>query len=58
MRKDPLWQAHTVYRPFLIRYREDFAYKWKEAPQHCGRFPANIFELQHELSNLRLKHFG
>ena len=57
-REDPLWQAHMVYRPFLIRYREDFAYKWKETPQHCGRFPANIFELQHELSNLRLKHFG
>ncbi|REB05494.1 glycosyltransferase [Sporosarcina sp. BI001-red] len=57
-REDPLWQAHTVYRPFLIRYRKDFEYTWKETPQHCGRFPANIFELKHELSNLRLKHLG
>ena len=57
-REDYLWQAHMVYRPFLIRYRGDFEYKWKETPQHCGRLPANIFELQHELSDLRLKHFG
>lgn len=57
-RDDPQWQAHTIYRPFLIRYRKDFAYKWKETPQHCGRFPVNIFEQKHELSNLRLKHLG
>ncbi|MCM3758431.1 glycosyltransferase [Sporosarcina aquimarina] len=57
-REDPLWQAHKVYRPFLIRYRKDFEYEWRETPQHCGRFPANIFELNHELSNLRLKHLG
>lgn len=57
-REDHLWRAHFLYRPFLLRYRSDFDYKWKEAKQHCGRFPENIFELPHRLSPLRLKHLG
>ncbi|GAB6992254.1 glycosyltransferase [Paenibacillus pini] len=57
-REDAFWQSHLHYRPFLIRYREDFEYQWKETPQHCGRLPANIFELPHVLSPLRLKHLG
>ncbi len=28
------------------------------SPQHCGRFPENIFELPNRISQLRLKHFG
>ncbi|MBJ9993539.1 glycosyltransferase [Paenibacillus sp. S28] len=57
-REDHLWRSHFTYRPFLIRYRPDFVYHWRETPQHCGRFPENIFELPHRLSDLRLKHFG
>lgn len=57
-REDRYWQAHHSYRPFLLRYREDFTYSWNDLPQHCGRLPENIFELPHQLSNLRLKHLG
>ncbi|MEK3899686.1 MULTISPECIES: glycosyltransferase family 2 protein [unclassified Paenibacillus] len=57
-REDSYWQAHQSYRPFLLRYREDFTYAWNDLPQHCGRLPENIFELSHQLSNLRLKHLG
>ncbi|MEK3761672.1 glycosyltransferase family 2 protein [Paenibacillus sp. FSL P4-0338] len=57
-REDSYWQAHQSYRPFLLRYREDFNYAWNDLPQHCGRLPENIFELSHQLSNLRLKHLG
>lgn len=57
-REDMYWQAHQSYRPFLLRYREGFTYTWNDLPQHCGRLPENIFELPHQLSNLRLKHLG
>jgi glycosyltransferase involved in cell wall biosynthesis len=57
-REDQLWRSHLIYRPFLVRYKHDFVYRWKETPQHCGRFPENIFELPHHLSELRLKHLG
>ncbi|WP_152393327.1 glycosyltransferase family 2 protein [Paenibacillus guangzhouensis] len=57
-REDQLWRSHLTYRPFLLRYRPDFIYKWRETPQHCGRIPENVFELSHRLSELRLKHFG
>jgi glycosyltransferase involved in cell wall biosynthesis len=57
-REDMYWRSHQSYRPFLLRYREDFTYLWNDLPQHCGRLPENIFELPHQLSNLRLKHLG
>lgn len=57
-REDKYWRAHTVYRPFLIRYRPDFPYKWKQTPQHCGRMPANVLELPAVRSPIRLKHYG
>ncbi|MBW4084786.1 glycosyltransferase family 2 protein [Paenibacillus sp. S150] len=57
-REDRYWRSHLSYRPFLLRYREDFNYEWNDLPQHCGRLPENIFELPHLLSNLRLKHLG
>lgn len=57
-REDSYWQAHQSYRPFLLRYREDITYTWNDLPQHSGRLPENIFELPHQLSNLRLKHLG
>ncbi|MBW7475173.1 glycosyltransferase [Paenibacillus oenotherae] len=57
-RDDRYWRAHLTYRPFLFRYRPGFPYQWKETPQHCGRFPDNIFQLPHQLSELRLKHLG
>ncbi|GGG87260.1 glycosyltransferase family 2 protein [Paenibacillus radicis (ex Gao et al. 2016)] len=57
-RDDQYWNAHHRFRPFLLRYEPGFQYRWKETPQHCGRFPENIFELPNRLSGLRLKHFG
>ncbi|MFC4777399.1 glycosyltransferase family 2 protein [Paenibacillus sp. GCM10023252] len=57
-REDSIWRAHLHYRPFLLRYKPGFTYTWKETPQHCGRYPQNIFELHHQLSALRLRHLG
>lgn len=57
-REDTYWRGHFHYYPFLIRYRSSFLCRWKEAAQHCGRFPENIWELPHKNSPLRLKHFG
>ncbi len=52
------WQAHKIYRPLLVRYREDFNYEWYEAPLHCGRLPHNILKLPGRQSRLRVKHYG
>ncbi|MFC3803500.1 glycosyltransferase [Cohnella sp. GCM10012308] len=57
-RDDEYWQAHHYYRPFLLRYRPDFDYRWRASAQHCGRFPENILELPSAKSELRLKHMG
>lgn len=57
-REDDHWRAHSMYRPFLLRYRKDFTYTWKETVQHCGRFPENIFQLPNQISHLRVKHYG
>jgi len=57
-REDLYWKAHFNYRPFLVRYKKEFVFQWKETAQHCGRLPENIFALPHSLSNLRLKHLG
>ncbi|HRD56065.1 MAG TPA: glycosyltransferase [Parachlamydiaceae bacterium] len=57
-RDDQYWSAHHHYRPFLIRYKPDVDYVWKETTQHCGRFPLNIYNMAYKASELRLKHFG
>ncbi|MGQ9778299.1 MAG: glycosyltransferase family 2 protein [Bacillota bacterium] len=57
-REDEYWQAHRVYRPFLVRYRADFRYEWRDTPQHGGRFPWNIALLKNANSPLRVKHLG
>lgn len=57
-REDDLWQAHKLYRPFMLRYHNDAHYTFKQTAQHCGRMPANVFDFPYELSNYRLKHFG
>ncbi len=57
-RDDQLWCAHNTYRSFLLRYRPDFKYEWKETPQHCGHFPKNIYMLPAAACSLRLKHYG
>ena len=57
-RDDQYWSAHYTYRPFLMRYRKNFAVQWKETPQHCGHFPLNILSLPNGKSEIRLKHFG
>lgn len=57
-REDQYWRSHLSFRPFLVRFQPNLNYQWKETPQHCGRFPENIFQLPHALSDLRLKHYG
>ncbi|WP_291649684.1 glycosyltransferase [Clostridium sp.] len=57
-REDSLWNAHNTYRLFMIRYQENYNYKFRETPQHCGRMPYNCNNLSYELSSLRLKHYG
>lgn len=57
-RDDEFWTAHKTYRPFLLRYQENFNYIWKETAQHCGRFPMNVLQLPSAISELRLKHYG
>ena len=57
-RDDAIWCAHNTYRSFLVRYKKDFNYTWRETPQHCGHFPKNIYELPAGASAMRLKHYG
>lgn len=42
----------------MVKYVPGFNYFWRESPQHCGRFPQNIYELADDISDLRLKHLG
>ncbi|SHE28716.1 glycosyltransferase [Desulforamulus putei] len=57
-REDSYWCAHKTFRPFMVRYVPGFAYRWRETPLHCGRFPINILHLKGENHPLRLKHLG
>ena len=57
-REDQYWNAHSVYRPFLMRYQPTFNYIWNETPQHCGRFPMNTFSFPKTKSEFRVKHLG
>lgn len=57
-REDKYWNAHFRYWPLLLRYQPFFDYKWKETPQHCGRFPCNIADLPSTICDLRIKHMG
>jgi glycosyltransferase involved in cell wall biosynthesis len=57
-REDSFWQAHLSYRPFMIRYRPDVEYIWKETPQHCGRFPITISHFSYWCHPARIKHYG
>lgn len=58
-RDDQYWSAHTRYSPFLLRYRPEVRYHWRETPQHCGRMPRWDSGTLHERgSQLRLKHYG
>lgn len=57
-REDKHWNAHSIYRPFLMRYQPDFNYRWNEISQHCGRFPVNTFSFPRADSEFRVKHFG
>lgn len=57
-REDQYWQAHHYFRPFLVRFKPDYRYVWRETPQHCGRLPANITDTRVIRSMLRVKHLG
>lgn len=57
-REDEYWNAHSIYRPFLIRYQPQFNYLWNDSPQHCGRFPMNIFAFKAVEIACRVQHLG
>jgi len=57
-REDKYWNAHSIYRPFLLRYQPHFNYVWNETPQHCGRFPVNALLFPKTTSEFRVKHLG
>ncbi|NQX64565.1 glycosyltransferase [Paenibacillus alba] len=57
-REDAYWSAHHTYRPFLLRYKPNFPYLWKETAQHCGRYPATINLFSYVCHPARVKHFG
>lgn len=57
-RDDKLWNAHSRSWPLLLRYKPDFAYRWRETPQHCGRFPCNIGSLPRGIPEFRVMHLG
>lgn len=57
-REDKYWSSHASYRPFLLRYQPDFPYEYSTTPQHCGRFPMNIFSHPNANVEYRIKHFG
>jgi glycosyltransferase involved in cell wall biosynthesis len=57
-REDGFWRAHTVYRPFLLKYIKGFPYEFNRRSQHCGRLPINAYDLPNELSEYRIKHYG
>ncbi|MFD2114462.1 glycosyltransferase [Paenibacillus yanchengensis] len=57
-RDDHYWRAHHLYRPFLVRYKPNIDYIWKESDQHSGRFPLSISDFPYHLHQLRIQHFG
>jgi hypothetical protein len=57
-REDAYWHAHSIYRPFLLRYQPAFPYSWPEGSQHCGRFPMNIFSFKKAEIASRVQHLG
>ncbi|MCM3786332.1 glycosyltransferase family 2 protein [Neobacillus mesonae] len=57
-REDPYWRAHQTYRPFMVKLNPALTYIWKETPQHCGRFPLNIFEFPYICHHARIQHYG
>jgi len=57
-REDQYWNAHHHHRVFMARHIPGLVCRWRETPQHCGRFPVNITELIVVQSPLRIKHLG
>ena len=57
-REDQHWHAHNTYRPFLVRYKPNLPYVWRETAQHCGRFPQTIGQFPYQCHPLRIQHYG
>lgn len=57
-REDELWCAHKQGSTFLLRYRPDFKYEWKNTPQHCGRFPLKHGLFTKADTEYRIQHLG
>lgn len=57
-REDALWNAHSTYKAFMLRYHPDFLYQFTQTSQHCGRMPSNIYQQPNAISQYRIKHLG
>lgn len=57
-REDVFWNAHKTSRTFLLRYRPDYHYQWRQTPQHCGRFPTNCDSFPKAEAEYRIAHLG
>ncbi len=57
-RSDSLWNAHTRYMPFMLRYQPKFKYRFNMDNHHCGRMPMNIFHQPYANIDVRVKHYG
>lgn len=57
-RDDELWAAHKKSWGLMFRYTPFFKYKWKDARQHCGRYPSNLNFFGLDSVDLRVRHMG
>ena len=57
-RDDPLWTAHHLIWPLLVRYRPGFPYHFRRRAHHCGRLPENALVDPGAASPLKLLHLG
>jgi glycosyltransferase involved in cell wall biosynthesis len=56
-REDEHWQAHTVFRPFLVR-NKGIDPTFPDMALHCGRFPASVGALATQVSSIKIQHWG
>lgn len=57
-RDDNLWNTHTRYTPFLIRYHNNYKYRFANAKYNGERVPSNALNLNLCNSEIKLKHYG
>lgn len=57
-REDDIWSAHKRHKGFMFRYTPFFDYMWKDALQHCGRFPKNLSYFDLLACDIGVRHMG